>query len=719
MRLSYLFAVLSAFLLAAGLSLVAARFAVSAVEDKTEIGVRRAFDNAGDGWAEVEANGLRVILTGTAPDEAARLHAVSVAGGVVDAARIINDMDVKPTADLRPPRFSVEILRNDAGISVIGLIPTRTDRKALIGNLQGIAGADNVVDLLETADYDPPGGWSDALAYAVIALSRLPRSKISVSAGAVSVTAIADSAAQRASLEKDLDHAAPPGLRLALDISAPRPVITPFALRYVLDEQGGRFDACSAENDLSRLRILAAARKAGLTGAGTCSVGMGVPSPNWARAVEQSLGALTDIGAGQLTFSDADITLVAAQGTDQERFDQTIGELEAALPKVFTLHAILPEPVGTSTAARPEFTATLSPEGLVDIHGRVNDDRLRQLVDSYAKARFGSDNVHMAARVAQGLPAAWPVRVLAGVEALSKLRNGLVTVLPDTVRLRGVSERETASDDISRLFADKLGDAATFDLDITYQPPPKPVDTRPDPETCERDLAKAQETQKITFEPGSATIAAASLDTMERIADILDKCGDIRLEIQGHTDSQGREEMNQNLSQARAQSVLNELRARRVLTSTYVAVGYGESRPIADNKTEAGREANRRIEFHLLRPEPALVPAASDARDAAEPPDLADAPDTPAPADPAGKDPDGMPVGGDTSKAGDSAKTQGANDTDGAAPAAAPAAAESSDAAQPPAPALPRVQPEPRPKNLAAKAATSETKAPAAAPETE
>ena len=62
--------------------------------------------------------------------------------------------------------------------------------------------------------------------------------------------------------------------------------------------------------------------------------------------------------------------------------------------------------------------------------------------------------------------------------------------------------------------------------------------------------------------------------------------------------------MNLELSQDRAQSVLNELRARRVLTANFTAKGYGETKPIADNKTEDGREANRRIEFRLIRPEP-------------------------------------------------------------------------------------------------------------------
>jgi OOP family OmpA-OmpF porin len=123
------------------------------------------------------------------------------------------------------------------------------------------------------------------------------------------------------------------------------------------------------------------------------------------------------------------------------------------------------------------------------------------------------------------------------------------------------------------------------------------------PELCQAQLIGVQlDAGKITFEPGSATVEAASGVILDKIAAILEDCGPIRLEIQGHTDSQGREEMNQNLSQARAQSVLNELRARRILTSTYVARGYGESTPIASNDTEEGREANRRIEFKLMLP---------------------------------------------------------------------------------------------------------------------
>jgi len=62
--------------------------------------------------------------------------------------------------------------------------------------------------------------------------------------------------------------------------------------------------------------------------------------------------------------------------------------------------------------------------------------------------------------------------------------------------------------------------------------------------------------------------------------------------------------MNQQLSQARADAVLNAIMARRVLTSNLTAKGYGETQAIADNDTDVGREANRRIEFRLVLPEP-------------------------------------------------------------------------------------------------------------------
>ncbi|MDU8928482.1 OmpA family protein [Alisedimentitalea sp. MJ-SS2] len=603
MRLSSLAIIAATFLAAAIASLFAASAAVTLIEENSEYGVRQAFDTKGLTWAEVHADGLQVFLTGTAPSEAGRFLAISTAGEVVDAARVIDQMEMAATRRLTPPRFSIEILRNDAGISLIGLIPAETDREDLLEQLSRINGED-VADLLEIADYPTPSGWDKAVDYAVRSLSSLPRSKISVAADRVAITAMSDSTDEKRNLETELSRKAPDGVRVTMDISAPRPVITPFSLRFLIDADGVRFDSCSANTEEARDRILHAATEAGYSGKAACTIGLGVPSPNWARAAEMSIAALAKLGGGSVTFADADITLVAAEGTEQTSFDQIIGELENTLPEVFALHGVLPKVETEAEQSTPEFVATLSPEGLVHLRGRMSNTLSRETAISFAQARFGSGVVHSSARLDDNLPLDWPVRVLTGLDALAKLSNGAVTITPDNISISGNTGDPDANADISRLLSEKLGEAQTFDIKVTYQKKLDPVAGLPTPDECIAAIKAAQKQQKISFEPGSDTIDGGSRKTVDTIAEVLKTCGQIKLEIAGHTDSQGREVMNQQLSQARAQAVLNGLRERRVLTSTFSAVGYGETQPIGDNKTEEGREANRRIEFTLIKPKP-------------------------------------------------------------------------------------------------------------------
>lgn len=607
MRLSSLLITLTTFLLAGVLCLVAASFSVRLIEDSSISGVRAELDREAMTWADVDANGLQLFVIGTAPTEAARFQALSVAGRVVDAARIIDQINVAESDSATPPRFSIEILRNDGGISLIGLVPKATNRDRLIADITQLAGDDaQVSDLLDAADFPEPEGWDDALRFAVTALHYLPRSKISVEAGGVAVKAMTDSEDARRRLEVDLARRAPDGLRLALDLSSPRPVITPFTLRFILTEDGARFDACSADTVEARERILAAATRAGLMGKAVCTIGLGVPSRRWAEAVELGIDALATLNGDSITFSNADVSLIARQGTDPDLFDRVVGELENDLPDVFALYAVLPEPPDAEAEEKgpPEFTATLSPEGAVQLRGRINSEIARTTVDSFARAAFGSQAVYTGARVDTDLPAGWSTRVLAGIEALAALSNGAVTVTPDRVSVSGDTGNTEARARIAGLLSEKLGEAEEFDIDVVYREKLDPLLAIPTPEQCEAQIVEIIGVRKISFEPGSATLDESAKDILDELAELLQLCGDIPLEIQGHTDSQGREIMNQNLSQERAQSVLNALRERRVLTASYTARGYGEDNPIADNSSEAGREANRRIEFRLIRPDP-------------------------------------------------------------------------------------------------------------------
>lgn len=608
-RLTPLLASLAAFVLAALLAVLAATGAVGLVEERTRAEIEGRLAAAGVGWVTVQTDGLQVRLSGTAPDEAARFRAVNLAGAEIEPSRIRDDLEVAAAKAIEAPRFSVEILRNDSEIQLIGLIPAATDREALAGRIAAIAGDGRVTDMLETADFPEPEGWTAALDFSLAALKDLPRSKISVAPMRVEVTAIADSEAQKLALEKQIAAAVPEGLVSLMAISAPRPVLTPFTLRFVIDEAGARFDACSADTEAARTRILAAAQAAGMTAPARCDIGLGTPSTHWATAAETGIAALAGLGQGALTFSDADVTLVAAPGTDQALYDRVIGEFEAALPDAFSLKAELPKPEQAAAAGPAEVTATLAKDsGKLEIRGRLTDELLRAAVNSYAQAEFGIGNVYLATRLDPDLPQGWPVRVLAGLKALAQLDHGSLTVRPETVIVTGVSGSQMARARIAQILSSSLGQGETFSVNVTYDEELDPLAALPTPEECAADVTAALARQKITFEPGSAEIAGAAAPLMDELAKILADCPGVAMEVAGHTDSQGRESSNLSLSQARAEAVVLALQGRQVNVSGLTAVGYGETRPIADNQIEEGREANRRIEFTLVLPAVA-VPA--------------------------------------------------------------------------------------------------------------
>ena len=247
MRLSAIFIRLVAFALAGYISYAAAQTTVTVVEERSVEGVQRTLDNRGYEWASVLGDGLQVIIEGEAPTEAERFRAISASAAIVDASRVIDNMSVAASMQIVAPTFAVEILRNDTGVSLIGLIPASTDRETLTARIRNSAGGQPVADFLEIADYPTPDTWPDALNYSLRALQMLPRSKISVTEDQVTINAISDSPAEKHRLETALGRNTPPDIHISFEISAPRPVISPFTVRFGIDEDGAMFDACAAD----------------------------------------------------------------------------------------------------------------------------------------------------------------------------------------------------------------------------------------------------------------------------------------------------------------------------------------------------------------------------------------------------------------------------------------------------------------------------------------
>ena len=105
----------------------------------------------------------------------------------------------------------------------------------------------------------------------------------------------------------------------------------------------------------------------------------------------------------------------------------------------------------------------------------------------------------------------------------------------------------------------------------------------------------------VTFLSGSAVLTEASKQILSELSGKLSQVGDTKYEVAGYTDSLGRSDTNQKLSQQRADAVVDYLKNDLFIGEAQLsAVGYGEADPIADNGTPEGRAKNRRVELQLL-----------------------------------------------------------------------------------------------------------------------
>jgi outer membrane protein OmpA-like peptidoglycan-associated protein len=135
--------------------------------------------------------------------------------------------------------------------------------------------------------------------------------------------------------------------------------------------------------------------------------------------------------------------------------------------------------------------------------------------------------------------------------------------------------------------------------------PDTPRGTRVDRDGCPMSTQETQllDTGKLSlenvyFDLDKATIKPESYPALDEVGKILAKWPELKIEIGGHTDNTGTDEYNHDLSQSRAQAVLEYLTSKFSLRKDqYSAKGYGETRPVASNDTKEGRAKNRRVEF--------------------------------------------------------------------------------------------------------------------------
>lgn len=564
-------------------------------------------------WAEIKVDGLRLELRGHAPDMFARELAVETARATVPIARVTS----YATATLAPPEHRdpvrVELHRSQRGVTITGQTASRTMREQINAALSRDGPSLKVRDLTGIQAATPAPGWGPEITVASLAASRLPNAYVVLEPGSVMIEGEVADEHNRSILTNELLERGGGRIAIVLKLDLPAEVIVPFAFSAFKDPGTGiRLERCAARTieeqaflrgRLQRLKAEAPER--------ACPVGLGGPGGDWPAALDAGLTALEDLPAGRLDVEYRAIRLTAYPPTAPQEFEAVETAFLAAVPEGFSPRSVLKsDDIATLTGIGRErywMRIKWGKEGLV-LAGQVQDSASAEAIDTYAQALFGQDLVHSGLMaVGTPPPATWQTATLRVLDYLAQIGTGDVELTGHSLHFRGMVSTPEHAGALHGALVQGLPDfrvETRLGVDL-----PSELALIPLPGSrCVALLSAAVEADPVDFDTGSAVIVKESAPVLDELAQIFARCIGERIEISGHTDSRGSEDLNQRISQARADAVLTALVQRGIAPERLSAQGYGEVEPIADNATEEGRARNRRIEFRVAPPPPEEEP---------------------------------------------------------------------------------------------------------------
>ncbi len=323
--------------------------------------------------------------------------------------------------------------------------------------------------------------------------------------------------------------------------------------------------------------------------------------------VDSTIQLLRSGGYNDLeVFADGrDLLIVGTVGAESaiEQIPAVVATREGVRSVRADLRVFVPSEGSGPVSAEP--LEIVWAEGAVDVTGTVSSHDVRgQIVSALEEVYPGSvDAGRLEIRPGVLSEEAWLDGVLdTFVEIGDDVDSGRIVVNGDA-RVVTVSaeypDRQSRED--ARRAADDFLLAGGLDfvsgLTVEDAPPPPP---RQEVVELQADLDDLIAGKVVEFEVNSDALTPAGTALLDEILAAVRQFPEVPVEIAGHADSSGTPEFNLDLSQRRAEAVLAYLVANGENPERYVVVGYGESQPIADNATAAGRARNRRIEFIAL-----------------------------------------------------------------------------------------------------------------------
>ncbi len=545
-----------------------------------------------EGVAEI--NDAQLAITGLATEEAIAVAVrEAVQKSVPQGYRVRDQITFRNATVKTVSPFTTAIALDGDGVVLQGHAPTEAKRGAVVAAARTRFPNRRLVDKLEIAA-GAADGWDRCLEAGVAVLGRLGNGRVDLTDRKMAVVAVAEEEATGAQATNELVLGAGRLCELDTRISVRQPVEPSLSWTATRGESEILLDgevpdaATKAELVQTATRLFPGQRISDRQRIANVRPG------RWARTAEAGLKSIGQLRAGSARLEAQRLTITGIApdatvlGAIRDRLGRELpqGYRGSEVIDVRSEAVIWSEQEARRAAAEAEAAQRRKVEEerqraeAEAARRRSEQERLRVEAES-ARRKLEDDRQKADAEAARRK--AEEERQRADSEAARRKA--------ETDRQRAEAEaasRRRAEEDRQRLEAEAVRRKADEERQSRLSEEAR---------TCQQRLTAATKEGIILFKRASADLDRQSTRTLDQIAAIARNCPGIVIEVEGHTDSEGIPQRNQPLSERRAQAVVDYLARAGISAAALVAIGYGETRPLAPNDSPESMARNRRIEF--------------------------------------------------------------------------------------------------------------------------
>ncbi len=382
-----------------------------------------------------------------------------------------------------------------------------------------------------------------------------------------------------------------------LDVETVTP--TPYIILASKDTQNNLILSGYVDNKESHKKIVLEAKKIFGNNRVIDNLKEAKGAPNaWDSSTILALNKLSKLDYGEFNIKDNLLTIkghVASNSIKEDILNSTRNELNKGYNFVDNIEAPKAKVVKQNIVTPYVINATKDSENKIILNGYIGSEENHKKVIEKIVSLYGEGNYIDNLKVAQKAPKEWESTIEELLEELSKLDYGTFSIKDSSINLKGfASSQSLKSNIISESNSIDSSYIKHYSIDI-----PKPKVEKSKAKSCQDSFKKLLKGHKILFKYNKSIVRKSSYPLLNQVAKVAKSCPNSKIIIEGHTDNIGDKKYNRKLSYARANAVKRYLMKKGIANSRLKAVGFGELRPIASNKTKRGREKNRRIELKV------------------------------------------------------------------------------------------------------------------------